>query len=35
MKVIEAARAKGVKILPVCSYAKRLMTGKEEFKDVM
>jgi len=35
LKVIEAARAKGVKILPVCSYAKRLMTGKEEFKDVM
>lgn len=25
MKVIEAARAKGVKILPVCSYAKKLM----------
>ncbi len=35
LKVIEAARAKGVKILPVCSYAKRLMTGKEEFKDVL
>ena len=35
LKVIEAARAKGVKILPMCSYAKNLMTGKEEFKDVM
>ena len=35
LNVIESARAKGVKILPVCSYAKKLMTGKEEFKDVI
>lgn len=35
LKVIEAARAKGVKICPMCSYAKKMMTGKEEFKDVM
>ena len=35
MKVVEAARAKGVKICPLCPYAKKLMTGKEEFKDVM
>ena len=35
LKVVEAARAKGVKILPVCSYAKKLMAGKEEFKDVL
>ena len=35
LKVIEAARAKGVKILPVCSCARKLMTGKEEFEDVM
>jgi hypothetical protein len=35
LKVIEAARAKGVKIRPLCSYAKKMMTGKEEFKDVM
>ena len=35
LKVIEAARAAGVKISPVCSYAKKMMTGKEEFKDVM
>ena len=35
LKIVEAARAKGVKILPVCSYAKKLMTGKEDFKDVM
>ena len=24
-----------VKVVPVCSYAKRLMTGKDEFKDVI
>lgn len=35
LKVIEAARAKGVKISPICSYAKKMMAGKEEFKDVM
>ena len=35
LKVIEAARAKGVKINPVCSYAQKLMFGKEEFKDVL
>ena len=35
LKVIEAARAKGVKICPLCSYAKKMMIGKEEFKDVM
>ena len=33
--VIEAARAAGVKISPVCSYARKMMAGKEEFKDVM
>lgn len=31
LKVIDAARSKGVKILPVCSYTKQLMIGKEEF----
>ena len=31
----ECARDKDIKILPVCSYAKKLMTGKDEFKDVM
>ena len=35
LKVIEAARAKGVKICPLCPYAKKMMTGKEEYKDVM
>lgn len=34
-KVIEAARAEGVKIIPQCSYARRMMEGKDEFKDVL
>ena len=34
-KVVEAARSKGVKIVPVCSYAKRMMEGKEEYSDVL
>ena len=35
LKVIEAARAKGLKICPLCPYAKKMMAGKEEFKDVL
>ena len=35
LKVIEAARSKGVKINPVCSYAQKMMNGKEEFQDVL
>ena len=35
LKVIEAARSKNAKIVPFCSYADKLMTGKEEFKDVL
>ena len=35
LKVIEAARAKGLKICPLCPYAKKMMGGKEEFKDVL
>ncbi len=31
--VIEAARSNQVKILPICSYAKKLMEGKDEFRD--
>lgn len=34
-KVIEAARERGVKIIPVCSYAQRMMSGKDEYKDVL
>ena len=33
LKVIEAARAKQVKILPLCPYAKKMMCGKEEYQD--
>ena len=35
LKVIEAARTKNAKIIPLCSYADKLMSGKEEFKDVL
>ena len=35
LKVIEAARAKNAKIVPLCSYADKLMTGKEEYRDVL
>ena len=34
-KVIEEARARKIKILPLCSYAKKMMTNKEEYKDVL
>lgn len=33
--VIEAARSKKVKIIPHCPYAKKMMTGKEEYQDVL
>lgn len=35
LKVIEEARKLQVRIIPVCSYADRMMTGKEEFSDVL
>ena len=35
LKVIEAARAKNVKITPLCSYARKVMNGKEEYADVL
>lgn len=35
LKVIEAARSKGIKINPVCSYAQKMMVGKEDFLDVL
>ena len=34
LKVIESARECGVKILPLCSYSRKLMTGREEYRDV-
>ena len=33
--VIDAARERGAKIIPLCSYAQRLMTDKDEYKDVL
>ena len=33
--VIEAARLRQMKIVPVCSYARKMMAGKEEYKDVL
>ena len=33
--VTEAARANKAKIVPLCSYANKVMSDKEEFKDVL
>lgn len=33
--VIKEARSRQVKILPICSYAKKMMEGKEEYKDLL
>ena len=35
LRVVEEARERKVKIVPRCPYAKRLLTGKEEYKDVL
>ena len=35
LMVIETARAKDAKIIPLCSYADKLMTGNEEYRDVL
>ncbi len=35
LSVIDAARADNSKIVPLCSYAAKLMSGKEEFADVL
>ena len=34
-KVIEEARARQKKIRPICSYAAKMMNGKEEYGDVL
>ncbi|MBQ7544600.1 MAG: N-acetyltransferase [Synergistaceae bacterium] len=34
-KVIEEARARKMKVVPVCSYAKKMMEGREEYADVL
>ena len=33
--VVKHARAKGRKIIPVCTFAKRVIEGKEEYGDVL
>lgn len=33
--VIEAARANNAKIVSLCSYAGKVVSGKEEYKDVL
>lgn len=35
LKVVEEARARSVKIIPVCSYAKKILEGNEEYSDVL
>ena len=34
-EVVRAARRAGKKIVPLCSYADKIMTGKEEYRDVL
>ena len=34
-EIIAEARRTGKKIVPVCSDAEKLMTGKEEYRDVL
>ena len=34
-KVIEAARARQARIIPLCSYAAKKMLGKDEYRDVL
>ena len=33
--LIAAARSDGAKIVPVCSYAEKMMRGREEYTDVL
>ena len=35
LKVIEQARKQNKKILPICSYAKRMLEDKEEYQDII
>lgn len=34
-EIIDAARREGRKIVPVCSYAAKMMQGKDEYRDVL
>ena len=33
--VVKEARKRNTKILPICSYARKIMIGNDEFKDVL
>ena len=35
LTLINEARKRNIKIVPICSYAVKMMIGNEEFKDVM
>ena len=35
LSVAEAARAKNAKIVPLCSYAHKVLSGNEAFRDVL
>lgn len=35
LKVVETARERGIKIVPLCIFAQKLLTGKEEFNDIL
>ena len=34
-QVVDAARSKQVRIVPQCSYAAKMMAGKDEYRDVL
>lgn len=34
-EIIDAARRDGAKIVPLCSYAAKMMQGKDEYRDVL
>jgi len=35
LKIVDEARINGVKILPICSYAKKMLENNEEYKDCL
>ena len=35
LKIIEEARKRNIKIVPICSYAVKVMVGNDEYKDIL
>ena len=33
--IVDEARKQGVKIVPICSYAQKMLLGKEEYQDIL